>query len=251
MRSQTTPRQPSAAETTLAAGSTVLLGIAASLITLLAFAGIAFYLERGPVAAIDHQALYAAYQLRVNQSWLDGPMHAATWLGAVLGLTLQTIAGLLLIIWRKAERWRQDAVLLLMAICGAALLNLLLKSQFERPRPDLYPGPFSLASFSFPSGHSMSSAAFYGGLAWIAARHIRSAGRRLGIALLAALVTAWIGVSRMYFSVHYPSDVLGGFAAGVAWLLTIEAASRFWRWRLRRRGESSPSDPGWSAPAGS
>lgn len=226
---------PSTGDTTLAAGSTIVVALSVSFLALIIFAGIAFYLGEGFVAYVDNHALATAYQLRQHERWLDPIMSAATDLGSIVGLTLQTVLGLVILLWRKARRWQQDIVLLLMAICGAGLLNAGLKELFARARPDLYPGPYQLSSYSFPSGHSMASAAFYGTVAWIIARHTRRRGLKWLIALAAAIITMLIGLSRMYFSVHYPSDVFGGFVAGAAWVMAVDAVSSVWRWRLTRR----------------
>jgi membrane-associated phospholipid phosphatase len=107
----------------------------------------------------------------------------------------------------------------LAAFAGGGLLNTVLKLVVHRPRPPYAAGFLHHASWSFPSGHAMGSLIGYGMLAyavtllWI---HRRSA--QLSVVLVAALLIVAIGLSRLYLGVHYFSDVVGGYAAGVLWL---------------------------------
>jgi undecaprenyl-diphosphatase len=127
----------------------------------------------------------------------------------------------------RRGRWI-DAAGLVLAAGGAGLLNLLLKSIFERPRPDLFDGPIHLTTYSFPSGHAMGSIAAYGMLAFVGVRLTNSPMLRTAIVLAAALLVGFIGLSRIFFGVHYPTDVLGGYLAGALWLaisiMTVLAA---------------------------
>jgi undecaprenyl-diphosphatase len=105
------------------------------------------------------------------------------------------------------------------ALVGAQLLGWALKATFERPRPS-FDDPVATASwFSFPSGHAMSSIALYGALAYVFADRFGSVRSRFaGLGGLALLLAA-IGFSRLYLGVHYLTDVLAGYSAGLAWLL--------------------------------
>lgn len=114
------------------------------------------------------------------------------------------------------RRWRY-AAFAIVAFAGSALLNLATKQVFQRPRPALWESIAPEATFSFPSGHAMGSmtlAAVVALLAW----HTRW---RWPV-LLAALAFTWlVGISRLYLGVHYPSDVLAGWAAGLAWTVGV------------------------------
>ncbi|WP_372013317.1 phosphatase PAP2 family protein [Pseudoxanthomonas sp. 10H] len=111
-----------------------------------------------------------------------------------------------------ARRWR-EAVFATSALAGSALLNLGTKAFFRRERPSLWESIAPETTFSFPSGHAMGSmtlAAVVVLLAW--------PGRWRWPVLVAALAfTGLVGLSRLYLGVHYPSDVLAGWAAGLAW----------------------------------
>src|SRR5690242_5173951 len=135
------------------------------------------------------------------------------------------------------KRWI-DAAGLVLASTGAGLLNVLLKNMFDRARPDLFPGPFHLTTYSFPSGHAMGSIAAYGMLAFTGARLTDKRLLRYAIVLAAALIVFFIGLSRIYFGVHYPTDVIGGYLAGAIWLaisiLTVLAAEDYAK---RRQGQ--------------
>jgi undecaprenyl-diphosphatase len=138
-------------------------------------------------------------------------MEAVTLLGsqtAVLGVAGCGAVGLLL-----AGRRRQ-AGLMAMAMAVAELLLWAFKISFRRHRPDAFFGLPLPASYSFPSGHSLLSMCCYGTLSSLAS------GRRL-VRIGAAVLVLAIGISRAYLGVHYPTDVIGGFLLGAAWLACL------------------------------
>jgi undecaprenyl-diphosphatase len=137
--------------------------------------------------------------------------------------------------WR---RWWRGAVLLLLAMLGANLLDFTLKHTFQRARPSPffhYPLP---ASFSFPSGHALFAFCFFTTAAALTSPRLRHpVARGLVWAVAATLILA-IGFSRIYLGVHYPSDVAAGYAAGLLWCSVIIAGDRVAHARARRRGEA-------------
>jgi membrane-associated phospholipid phosphatase len=148
---------------------------------------------------------------------------AVTTLGstAVLALVAAAVAGYLV-----GRGRRGDAALLVVALVGAQLLTWMLKATFERPRPTFDDPVASASWFSFPSGHALSSIAVYGALAYVlAGRARRTRARAAGLAGVALLVAA-VGFSRLYLGVHYLTDVLAGYSAGLAWLLLAIGALR-------------------------
>lgn len=107
----------------------------------------------------------------------------------------------------------------LAAFTGGGLLAAALKLAIRRPRPPYAAAFLRHYSWSFPSGHAMVSLIGYGMLAYLLVvlwSHRRST--RISIVLCAALLVVAIGLSRLYLGVHYFSDVVGGYAAGVLWL---------------------------------
>ena len=156
-------------------------------------------------------------------------MNAATFAGSNLFIPPLFVIAIALLLRIR----RPGAALFLVAASGGALLlNGLMKVYFQRPRPQL-PWASTLPDFSFPSGHTMNSVAFYVALAVII-WSVR--GRRSGaVALAVAIVLCGlIGLSRIYLGYHYFTDVLGGFLAGASWLLIVLTAfrsgplARFW-----------------------
>ena len=112
-----------------------------------------------------------------------------------------------------ARRWR-EATFAGVSLGGSALLNMATKQFFQRDRPALWESIAPEHTFSFPSGHAMGSAT----LAMVVVLLCWHTRFRWPVVVLAALFALAVGVSRIYLGVHYPSDILGGWAAGVAWV---------------------------------
>jgi undecaprenyl-diphosphatase len=165
--------------------------------------------------------------------WVEEMARDFTALGGTGVLTLIAIAavGYLLL----ADRGR-TALLTVMAVGGGLLVSTLLKSGFDRPRPDLVPHESMVYTASFPSGHSMMAAVTYLTLAAILTRVLATPLLKAWALLVAAFVTLLVGVSRVYLGVHWPTDVLGGWAAGAAWAALCWLAAR----RLQRQHVVEP-----------
>ena len=136
-----------------------------------------------------------------------------------------TAAAILSVIAFLVFHWRREALWMVVTILGALVLDLSLKYAFHRPRPVPFfvPVPYT---YSFPSGHSLFSFCFYGVLAGLLTRRIRSRMGRVLIWTLAAVLVAAIGLSRVYLGVHYPSDVIAGYLAASLWVSTLVALDR-------------------------
>jgi membrane-associated phospholipid phosphatase len=130
-------------------------------------------------------------------------------IGAAAGLTAMTLVRR----GRQGEAWT-----VALSTGGAMIINTALKVIFQRQRPQNLARRIRLPnSHSFPSGHALLSAATYP----IVAHHLageRSLPERAAAHGVAALAILAVGYSRVYFGVHFPSDVLGGFTAGLGWL---------------------------------
>jgi undecaprenyl-diphosphatase len=132
-----------------------------------------------------------------------------------------------------ARGWRRGALLMVVTMAGAGLLDTLLKLVFARPRPSPffnYPLPLS---HSFPSGHAFFAGSFFGVLALLVSPRVRSKAVRWGVWAVSAFLILLIGVSRVYLGVHYPSDVLAGYAAATIWVTAVALGDRWVRYRRR------------------
>lgn len=112
---------------------------------------------------------------------------------------------------------RRELLFLTAVSLGAYLLSTAIKLLYKRERPDLH-RLVEENGYSFPSGHSMLAIALYGSLAYLLWKHTRSWISRVVLLFCSSVMIIGIGFSRIYLGVHYPSDVLGGYAASGCWL---------------------------------
>src|SRR5438034_3968782 len=152
---------------------------------------------------------------RIDDPAITRALHAVTQLGS--HAAIGTAAGITALAMLGKGR-RQDAWTVVVSTGGAMAINTILKNIFQRQRPQELARRIKLPkSHSFPSGHSLLSAATYP----IVAHHLvqnRSVATQAVVHTVATLTILSVGFSRVYFGVHFPSDVLGGFAAGFGWL---------------------------------
>ncbi len=216
-------RDPSAVGTL---GGLTLVGLLVCLIGTLLFIWLANEIFENELTSFDTNIL-----LWVHGRWgntLDLPMLLVTSLGdpRLLAVLIAVIA---LMLARRGQWLLVGGIIL--ASAGAGILNFLLKISYQRLRPDLFAGPLHLTSYSFPSGHAMGSLVCYGILVYVAMRWLRSRYARLLLVAGATLLVLAIGFSRVYFGVHFPTDILGGYIAGAIWLiiaiLLIDGAERY------------------------
>ncbi len=152
---------------------------------------------------------------RIDNPAMHRVMNAVTQLGSHTGIA--TAAGITALMMFRRGR-KHDAWTMIVSTGGAMAINTILKNIFRRQRPHELARRIKLPkSHSFPSGHSLLSAATYP----IVAHHLVERHSLPVQALahsLAGMIVISVGFSRVYFGVHFPSDVLGGFAAGFGWL---------------------------------
>jgi undecaprenyl-diphosphatase len=150
----------------------------------------------------------------IGPGWVEEMGRDFTALGSMGVLTLITLAvlGYLLLAGRN-----RASLFTLIAVSGGMLLSTVLKMGFDRARPDLVPHDTVVYTASFPSGHSMMAAVTYLTLAAILSRVHHGALLKAYLLIIAAVITLLVGVSRVYLGVHWPTDVLAGWAAGGAW----------------------------------
>lgn len=157
--------------------------------------------------------------------WFEEIIRDFTALGgtALLTLVIFSTVGLLFM----QGNYRQ-VIIILISIVGALLLSYYLKDIFDRPRPDLVAHGSNVRTASFPSGHALLSASTYLTLGTLLAQVQRRFRIRVFIIVLSILTVSLVGFSRVYLGVHWPSDVLAGWAIGSVWALLCWLAS--WKW---------------------
>jgi undecaprenyl-diphosphatase len=139
-----------------------------------------------------------------------------TALGSTVVLTL-AVTVVALFLWIRDKP--QKAMFLVAAVSLGALLNRALKVGFARPRPDIVAHGAHVTTESFPSGHSANSAIVYLMLGMMLARVEASHAAKVFIFAVCVALTLMVGLSRLYLGVHWPTDVLAGWAVGASWVL--------------------------------
>lgn len=148
-----------------------------------------------------------------------------------------TIAFLVVVVsfifWQK--KWHIEALwLLINSGLIAGLGNFLIKFAFARQRP-LLEQLINETHYSFPSGHAMASLLFFGTLIMLLPNIIKHKPFRLCCQAVLGILILLIGISRIYVGVHYPTDIIGGYLLGAAWLLgsypTFQKQRFIWRFK--------------------
>ncbi len=211
----------------------LVLGFAAILTAALLFVTLPSRIVLDGSVALADQALTDAVRRSVSLPVLQ-MFASVTVLAHPPVLWLLAIAGAAVLLWRRdyllACTW-------IAAIAGNGLLTRMLKTVFARARP-LYEHELSaVQGWSFPSGHSSGAVAAYGVLAYVLIRSTPVVWH-LPIVLLAAAIAFVTGCSRIFLQVHYASDVLAGFASGLAWLAVCVIGAEMSR-RARRQTSTS------------
>jgi undecaprenyl-diphosphatase len=151
---------------------------------------------------------------------LDALMRFASFVGSAWFVIPVLVIVVILLLRRRRLA---EAIFLPVVYAGSGALNFLLKLLFHRDRPTFSWSPGVVNDYSFPSGHAMNSLVFYLGLALVTWMVF---GRRVGTAVLSAglVIVVFVGISRVYLGLHYVSDVIGGYAAGLIWLVVATVA---------------------------
>ena len=218
----------------------ILVGTLAVVGALLAFTLIAGEVAEGDTKAFDERILLGLRRadqpaVPVGPSWLEDTALDLTALGSagVLFIVVTAVLGYLLL-----ERRYALLTVTLVSTIGGWLLGALLKEIFARQRPSVVPHLQHVSSPSFPSGHAMESAVVYLTLGVLLARSTGDRRLRVYFVAVAMVLTFIVGMTRVFLGVHYPTDVLGGWLAGVSWAVLCALVER----ALERRGVS-PEPP--------
>lgn len=152
----------------------------------------------------------------IGPLWLEEMGRDFTALGGVAVLTLTTLV--VSVFFLLLQRWT-SALYILVTVGGGILISGIAKELFDRPRPDLVPHGSIVHTASFPSGHSMMAAVAYLSLGVLIARIQPRFVLKVYVMSVAILLTMFVGVSRVYMGVHWPTDVAAGWLAGGAWAM--------------------------------
>jgi Membrane-associated phospholipid phosphatase len=206
----------------------VLAMVAAANAALLVFIKIAAEVSEGETEVLD---LAILMWLRsptdpsdpLGPLWLEDFVRDITALGSPIVLGLLVLTSIIyLVLAGQRLLW----LFMLLATGSGALASLGLKALFGRDRPDLSLHGMPVYASSFPSGHAMLSTLVYLTLATLIARLAPSPVLKLYIMVVALAFSTLVGISRIYLGVHWPTDVLAGWAAGAAWALACGAIAR-------------------------
>jgi undecaprenyl-diphosphatase len=194
----------------------LLLGLATAIVALIFFGWLADEALEGDARAFDDATRAAVHQLA--SPLLTLIMRGLSFVGSTIALTVGTI---FVVIRFAMQKWTREAKLFALTMIGAGLMNITLKLAFKRPRPVPFFNLTPPESYSFPSGHSLTSAVFFGALAAILTARIKSRRVKAAIWIVSTAMFLLIGLSRIYLGVHYTTDVIAGFAAALIWILVV------------------------------
>jgi membrane-associated phospholipid phosphatase len=216
------------------------IGVCLILLAAFVFGEIAEDVVEGDTITVLDAQLAQWFHQRARPGFTEAMFFVTHWNGIVGA----SIMGALLALWfwrRGAHYWLLVAVT---AIPGGMLLNVALKHVFRRARPSFDEPLLTLATYSFPSGHTAAATVFYGLLACYLVRRLHGAVPRVLVVAGAAAMVALVALSRMYLGAHYLSDVLAATLEGGAWLaVCVTAVATLHRRRLAR------GKPSWSERA--
>jgi undecaprenyl-diphosphatase len=202
-----------------------LISLAVAVLSLFLFAWLAEEMRDNDVARFDSTV----------RAWVHG--FASPWLTQIMtiislfGYNILVVGVVSSLVVFLRMRWRRAAAFMAVTMIGAGILDASLKQAFHRVRPPVFFG-IAPTNYSFPSGHALASFCFYSVLAGLIAHRVKSMRLRVGVGVLAGLLIAAIGFSRIYLGVHYPSDVIAGYLAAAMWVSAVLSLDSY---RVRRR----------------
>ena len=205
----------------LALGSLLFVGLLLALGSLFFFGWLATEMLDGDTRRFDETVRNFVHGFASPA--LTSVMQAASFLGSTLFLV---IFGVIIVVALYLRKHRRGAILFTATTVGSSVLLTALKFAFKRVRPEPFFETILPASYSFPSGHSLASFCFYGALATILTTRIKSFRLKIIVWMAATAMILLVGISRIYLGVHYPSDVVAGYAVGLIWVMTIAVGDK-------------------------
>ena len=216
----------------------LVLGFLLALSALLFFGWLAEEMMEGDTARFDSTITLAVHQDATPP--LTTVMEVLTILGSSVVMAPLAILTLALCYFRREFHALKT---LAATLGGALLLEFSLKLAFHRPRPAPYFDLPTPASFSFPSGHALFSFCFFAGIAALLSPRLSSQKAKLVLWSIAIALILGIGLSRIYLGVHYPSDVLAGYAAAIVWVATVKFVNELHHKNVEREWSAAGSSP--------
>lgn len=189
--------------------------------------------EGDDITVLDMQ-LAGWFHQHARSAWTPVMMFITDW-HHPLGVGVMTLLFSLYLYRQKARYW---LAAVLLSVAGGMLVNVLLKYTFQRARPSFEEPLVTLATYSFPSGHTAGATVFYGVLACYLVCVVPRMVPRALIVCAAGFMIALVALTRVYLGAHYLSDTLAAVAVGSAWLaVCITAMSTLRRRRAARANQ--------------
>lgn len=176
---------------------------------LILFSGICYGVLSYDSLVIDTK-VYSFIAANIMSDGITSVLKVITELG---GVAFTVLAGVLIFMFCKKIRW-----FVTFDLVGVTLINQVIKHIVRRPRPNVL-RLVEEDGYSFPSGHSMVSMAFYGIIIYLVYKNVTNKYLKWTLITLLSLLILSIGFSRIYVGVHYFTDVVGGFLLGIAYLI--------------------------------
>jgi undecaprenyl-diphosphatase len=159
-------------------------------------------------------------------------MHSPLWTSLFLTVTkfgstvYLIIAGSIAGIAFIYLRWFRPLWLFIVAMAGQAILHNGAKLLIARGRPSAMLSYQPVESFSFPSGHALSSLCLYATVVWLITNRLENSAIKAALWIVTAIFVLLIGLSRLYIGIHFPTDVLAGWLAAAIWTAAVVSTDR-------------------------
>ena len=210
--------------------ATARFGLAIGCSALVMFLVTAEVVLSGNVQSLDEQLLLLLHPS--DAGWLTEATRDLTALGGYVVLTLIVVATS---VYLRTEGRPWASRFFVCVVVSGFVVNMSLKAAFDRPRPDVVNHLSYVDSSSFPSGHSMMSTIVYLTAGAVIAHRATNRLRRGFLIFGPIVLTGLVGCSRVQVGVHYPTDVLAGWSAGVMWTVICCLSVQFYRYRSTER----------------
>jgi len=169
--------------------------------------------KNGKILELDLN-IYKFFSENIINDKLTPIVKVITHIGGAKIVFVLTVLAIILI------KGLKNKLFLLTGVVGTAGLNVVLKHIVKRERPNIN-RLIPEKGYSFPSGHSMMSMAFYGMLIFLIFKYVKNTALKWTLIVILTILLSTIGITRIYLGVHYPSDVIGGFLVSLTYLFIL------------------------------